>query len=146
MVRKTMKHLTIILAFLMMLSSSVAAQVSTLANAHVKCFANMTHQLSSVDMRNENPLLEQQRQRHEELFMQIARKDLQSSNFTFGVDHYLGGYEQRVFDGQSAILYCDDETEILHCDYEDWATYDIEEMSAIGLKFYERENCKLLLK
>ena len=139
-----MNRLTIIIAFLMTLSSPVAAQVSSLANAHVKCFANMTQGLFTVDIRNENPLLEQQRQRHEELFMQIARKDLQSSNFTFGVDHYLGGYEQRVFDGQMQKLNCDNENQYSHC--SDWASKDYGELSAIGMKFYKRENCKLLLK
>tara|TARA_R110002050_G_scaffold138025_1_gene261759 strand:- start:50 stop:442 length:393 start_codon:yes stop_codon:yes gene_type:complete len=130
----------------MMLSSPVAAQVSTLARAHIKCFANMTHHLQTVDMRNRFTRLEQQRQRHEELFMEIARNDLKDTNQKFSIDHFLGGYEQRVFDGQSAILYCDDEKKLLHCDYEDWASHNMKEMSAIGLKYYERENCKLLLK
>ncbi|MDA9185849.1 hypothetical protein N9O40_00850 [Planktomarina sp.] len=140
-----MKYITILLAFLVMLSSSVAAQQSTLANAHIKCFANMTRYLFTVEMRKENPVLEQQRQRHEELSVEIGRKELNGSNFKFGVDYHLGSVREMVWGYQDIKLNCDD-ADAKSCDYEDWATHSVEEMSAIALKFYKRENCKLLLK
>ena len=87
------KNLTVLVAFLMCLSTQGNAQVSDEARAHIKCFANLTQGLFTVEMRKANPSLERQRQRHEELFMQIGRQNLKGSNFKFSIDHYLGGYE-----------------------------------------------------
>ena len=139
-----MKHFTILIAFLMCLSTQGNAQVSDEARAHIKCFANLTQGLFTVEMRKANPSLELQRQRHEELFMQIGRRNLKGSNFKFGVDHYLGGYQQRVFDGQTDKLRCDNPSHYGPC--TDWLTKSEELLSAIGMKFYERENCRILLK
>ena len=138
------KHLTILLAFLLGLSTQGNAQVSDEARAHIKCFANLTQGLFTVEMRKANPSLERQRQMHEELFIQIGRRNLKGSNFKFGVDHYLGGYEQRVFDGQTDKLRCDNPSHYGPC--TDWLTKSEELLSAIGMKFYERENCRILLK
>ena len=139
-----MKHFTILVAFLMSLSTQGNAQVSEEARAHIKCFANLTQGLFTPEMRKANPSLERQRQMHEELFMQIGRRNLKGSNFKFGVDHYLGGYEQRVFDGQTDKLKCDNPSHYGPC--IDWHTKSEELLSAIGMKFYERENCRILLK
>ena len=139
-----LKNLTVLVAFLMCLSTQVNAQVSDEARAHIKCFANLTQGLFTPEMRKANPSLERQRQRHEELFMQIGRQNLKGSNFKFGVDHYLGGYEQRVFDGQTDKLRCDNPNHYGPC--TDWVTHSVELLSAIGMKFYERENCRILLK
>lgn len=139
-----MKHLTILIALLMSLSTQGNAQVSEEARAHIKCFANLTQGLFTPEMRKANPSLERQRQMHEELFMQIGRRNLKGSNFKFGVDHYLGGYEQRVFDGQTDKLRCDNPSHYGPC--TDWLTKSEELLSAIGMKFYERENCRILLK
>ena len=138
------KHLTILLAFLMSLSTQGNAQISEEARAHIKCFANLTLGLFTPEMQKANPSLERQRQMHEELFMQIGRRNLKGSNFKFGVDHYLGGYEQRVFDGQTDKLRCDNPSHYGPC--TDWLTKSEELLSAIGMKFYERENCRILLK
>ena len=138
------KHLTILLAFLMSLSTQGNAQVSEEARAHIKCFANLTQGLFTPEMQKANPSLERQRQMHEELFMQIGRRNLKGANFKFGVDHYLGGYEQRVFDGQTDKLRCDNPNHYGPC--TDWLTKSEELLSAIGIKFYERENCRILLK
>ena len=138
------KNLTVLVAFLMCLSTQGNAQVSDEARAHIKCFANLTQGLFTVEMRKANPSLERQRQRHEELFMQIGRQNLKVSNFKFGVDHYLGGYQQRVFDGQTDKLNCDNPNHYGPC--TDWVTNSVELLSAIGMKFYERENCRILLK
>ena len=139
-----MKHVTALLAFLMCLSTQGNAQVSDEARAHIKCFANLTQGLFTVEMRKANPSLERQRQRHEELFMHIGRQNLKGSNFKFGVDHYLGGYEQRVFDGQTDKLRCDNPNHYGPC--ADWLTKSEVLLSSIGMKFYERENCRILLK
>ena len=139
-----MKHFTILIAFLMCLSTQGNAQVSDEARAHIKCFANLSQGLFTVEMRKANPSLERQRQRHEELFMQISRQNLIGSNFKFGVDHYLGGYQQRVYDGQTDKLLCDNPSHYGPC--TDWVTNSVELLSAIGMKFYERENCGLLIK
>lgn len=120
------------------------AQVSDEARAHVKCFANLTQALFTPEIQKANPSLEKQRQRHEELFVEIGRRDLKGSNFKFGVDHYLGGYEQRTFDGQINRLRCDNSNQIGECN--DWATKGIELLSAIGMKFYNRENCGILIR
>ena len=138
------KNLTVLVAFLMCLSTQGNAQVSDEATAHIKCFANLAQGLFTAEMRKANPSLERQRQRHEELFMQIGRQNLKGSNFKFGVDHYLGGYEQRVFDGQTDKLRCDNPNHYGPCN--DWLTKSEELLSAIGMKFYERENCGILLK
>ena len=138
------KHMTILLAFLMSLSTQGNAQVSEEARAHIKCFANLTQGLFTPEMQKANPSLERQRQKHEELFMQIGRRNLKGANFKFGVDHYLGGYEQRVFDGQTDKLRCDNPSHYGPC--TDWLTKSEELLSAIGMKFYERENCGLLVK
>jgi len=146
-----MKHLSksiraihfMVLAFLMGLSTQGNAQVSEEARAHIKCFANLTQGLFTPDMQKANPSLEQQRQRHEELFVEIGRKDIRGSNFKFGVDHFLGGYEQRVFDGQVNKLRCDDPNQYGEC--SNWHLKSQELLSAIGMKFYKRENCGILL-
>jgi hypothetical protein len=128
----------------MSLSTQGNAQISEEARAHIKCFANLTQGLFTPEMQKANPSLERQRQKHEELFMQIGRRNLKGASFKFGVDHYLGGYEQRVFDGQTDKLRCDNPSHYGPC--TDWLTKSEELLSAIGMKFYERENCRLLLK
>jgi hypothetical protein len=134
----------IAIALLVFFSNQAMAQVSDEARAHVKCFANLTQALFTPEIQKANPSLEKQRQRHEELFVEIGRRDLKGSNFKFGVDHYLGGYEQRTFDGQINRLRCDNSNQIGECN--DWTTKGIELLSAIGMKFYNRENCGILIR
>jgi len=105
----------IAIALLVFFSNQAMAQVSDEARAHVKCFANLTQALFTPEIQKANPSLEKQRQRHEELFVEIGRRDLKGSNFKFGVDHYLGGYEQRTFDGQINRLRCDNSNQIGEC-------------------------------
>jgi len=140
-----MKQTLSILAVLFVAAASPAhTQVSDEATAHVKCFANLSQALFTGAQRNENPRLEAQRQEHERQFVTIGRKDLAGADFEFGVDHYLGGYQQRVYDSQSQKLYCDNPSQYGHCDT--WASRDTSILSRIGMKFYKRENCELLLR
>jgi hypothetical protein len=132
------------LVCLTLFSTTVGAQVSDEARAHIKCFANLSKGLFTVKMRDANPKLERQRQRHEESFMEIGRRDLQGTQHRFGIDHYLGGYEQRVYDSQSQKIYCDNPSHYGHCDA--WVSSDVSILSQVGMKFYERENCGLLLR
>ena len=126
------------------MASPAHTQVSDQATAHVKCFANLSQALFTDAQRKENPRLEAQRREHERQFVKIGRKDLAGADFEFGVDHYLGGYEQRVYDSQIQKLYCDNPSQYGHCDT--WASTDTSTLSKIGMKFYKRENCELLLK
>jgi hypothetical protein len=75
---------------------------------------------------------------------EIGRRNLKDSNLKFGADHYLGGYEQRMFDGQINKLRCDNPSQYGEC--TDWLTKSEKLLSAIGMKFYERENCEVLLR
>jgi hypothetical protein len=139
-----MKRISIAVAFCMSLALPVSAQVSDEARAHIKCFANLTQGLFTPEMQKANPSLERQRQRHEELFVEIGRRNLKDSNLKFGADHYLGGYEQRMFDDQINKLRCDNPSQYGEC--TDWLTKSEKLLSAIGMKFYERENCEVLLR
>jgi hypothetical protein len=137
-----MTRITLAIACVLSLAfTPLAAFVSDEARAHIKCFANLSQALFTQDMRAANPDLEQQRQRHEELFMMLGRQELSDSNFKFGVDHFLGGYEQRVFDSQTQRLRCNNPGQIGECT----EMYTTEVLSLFGMSFYERENCRLLL-
>lgn len=128
----------------LVIASPAQTQVSDEATAHVKCFANLSPALRTGAQRKENPRLEAQRQEHERQFVKIGRKDLAGADFEFGMDHFLGGYEQRVFDSQVQKLYCDNPSHFGHCDTK--VSSDINVLSRIGMKFYKRENCELLLR
>jgi len=130
--------------FIVALASPAQTQVSVEATAHVKCFANLSMALFTVAQRQENPALEAQRQEHERQFVKMGRKELAGADFEFGVDHYLGGYEQRVYDSQTQKLYCDNPSHYGHCDT--WASTANSILSTIGMKFYKQENCELLLR
>ena len=128
-----MKRTSVASAFCMSFALPVTAQVSDEARAHIKCFASLTQGLFMPEMKKANSSLERQRQRHEELFIQIGRQNLKGSNFKFGIDHYLGGYEQRVFDSQIAKIQCDNPNPSVQC--TDWVTKPEKLLSAIGMKF-----------
>tara|TARA_R110000796_G_C14502798_1_gene429060 strand:- start:861 stop:1283 length:423 start_codon:yes stop_codon:yes gene_type:complete len=139
--KETLPFLAILIV---VIASPAQTQVSDEATAHVKCFANLSQALFTGVQRKENPGLEAQRQEHERQFVKIGRKDLAGADFEFGVDHYLGGYEQRVYDSQIQKLYCDNPSHYGHCD--SWASTDTSILSKIGMKFYKGENCELLLR
>ena len=114
------------------------------ARAHVKCFANLTQHLFTMEMRSENKNLEKMRQQHLELAIKEGRKEY-SHQKNPSVDFFLGGYVERVFRNQMAKLNCDNPNNYLeYC--SNWISQDVKVLSKIGMKFYERENCKFLLK
>ena len=140
-----MKQTLSILAVLFVAAASPAhTQVSDEATAHVMCFANLSQALFTGTQRKENPRLEAQRQEHERRFVNMGRKDLAGADLEFGVDHFLGGYEQRVYDSQVQKLYCNNPSHLGHCD--NWVSSDVSVLSRIGMRFYKRENCELLLR
>ena len=133
---------TLLIAFLMTLATQAGANE---AEAHIKCFANLSVHLFTVEMRDEKKELERKRQRHLELAVQAGRKRFKRYNDDkFGIDFFLGGYVERVFSGQKAKLYCDDPNNYTgYC--QTWVSYETDILSKIGMKFYERENCALIL-
>ena len=138
------ERLSLLAVSFVVLASPAQTQVSDEATAHVKCFANLSQALFTGAQRKENPRLETQRQEHERQFVKIGRKDLAGADFEFGVDHYLGGYQQRVYDNQIQKLYCDNPSHYGNCNT--WTSTDTSILSKIGMKFYKRENCELLLR
>ena len=136
--------LSLLAVSFVVLASPAHTQVSDEATAHVKCFANLSQALFTVAQRKENPRLEAQREEHERQFVRIGRKDLAGADLEFGVDHYLGGYQQRVYDSQIQKPYCDNPSHYGNCNT--WTSTDISILSWIGMKFYKRENCELLFR
>jgi hypothetical protein len=132
---------TIPIALMMTLATQAGAQET---RAQIKCFANLTQHLFTLEMQESNKKLERDRQRHLELAVDAGRKEFPHGH-KFGVDFYLGGYVERVFEGQMAKLKCNDANNFMnYC--ETWISSDIKVLSKIGMDFYRRENCALLLK
>ena len=114
------------------------------SRAHIKCFANLSYHLFNEDFRKKYPELEKDRQRHLELGVEAGKREFQYGDYKFGIEFFLGGYVERVYSGQISKLQCDDPN--LFLDYcANWVTHDTDTLSKIGLKFYNRENCRLLL-
>lgn len=131
---------TILTALLMTLAKQAC---SDNVRAHVQCFTNLTQYLFTVEMRNTQKRWEEIRWRHWYKAIEIGRVKYANVN-DVSVDLYLGGYFQRISDGQAARLQCDNpENYMSFC--SKWASYDEEILSQIGMKFYERENCGRLL-
>lgn len=63
---------------------------------------------------------EEIRQRHWDYAVASGRADLKTqseTNFRGGNDIFLGGFIQRVYDGQSEKLWCDDPAQWGNCPY-----------------------------
>ena len=143
----TEKTLRVYLLFVSLIVASNANAMSDHTRAHIKCYANLSHFLFEGTSRVGK--WEQQRMLHWDLAVASGRKDLEASlvdDFRGGKDIYLGGYIQRVYDGQAQKLWCNDPSQYGYCPYEKLSSKDAAEHSKVGMEFYKSENCGLLLK
>ena len=133
----------IILSIIVMALATQAA--ADQVREQVQCYANLSQYLFTVDMREKNNAWETKRQRHLALAVTEGRKIYLDRSDEFGVDFYLGGFVERVYQDQVAKLSCDDPTNYSSSCVK-WVSLDPIVLSKIGLKFYEQENCETLLK
>jgi hypothetical protein len=124
---------------------AVTAAQANEARAQIKCFANLSYHLFDEDLRKKYPQLERDRQKHLRLGYEAGKRDFRNAGYDISLDFFLGGYVERVYKGQVAKIQCNNPNHYM--DYcSDWSSQSTQTLSRNALKFYERENCKLLLR
>ena len=97
------------------------------------------------DLRQKYPQLERDRQKHLRLGYEAGKREFRNGTHDINLDFFLGGYVERVYQGQVAKIQCNNPNHYM--DYcADWSSQSTQTLSRNALKFYERENCKLLLR
>lgn len=130
--------------FAVLLVFSFTEAKASEARAQVKCFANLSYHLFDDDLRKKYPQLERDRQKHLRLGYEAAKREFRNGTHDINLDFFLGGYVERVYQGQVAKIQCNNPNHYM--DYcADWSSRSTQTLSRNALKFYERENCKLLL-
>ena len=116
-------------------------------NAHIKCFANLS-KASLGATKTELKALRTKQEAHEDIALTLGRAVMKKSpeDFRHGIDYYLGGYFQRVTDGQYDKILCNDPTHIGACPIKKWLYLSNEAVALYAMNFYKRENCEILLK
>ena len=131
--------------FAMLLFFSVAETQASEVRAQIKCFANLSYHLFDDDLRQKYPQLERDRQKHLRLGYEAGKREFRNGTHDINLDFFLGGYVERVYQGQVAKIQCNNPNHYM--DYcADWSSQSTQTLSRNALKFYERENCKLLLR
>lgn len=116
-------------------------------DANIKCFANLS-KASLGATKTELKALRSKQEAHEDIALKLGRelKKKSSEDFRHGIDYYLGGYFQRVTDGQYDKILCNDTMHIGTCPIKKWLYLSNETVALYAMNFYKRENCGILLK
>ena len=116
-------------------------------DANIKCFANLS-KASLGATKTELKALRTKQEAHEDIALKLGRelKKKSSEDFRHGIDYYLGGYFQRVNDGQYDKILCNDPMHIGACPIKNWLYLSNETVALYAMNFYKRENCGILLK
>ena len=131
--------------FAALLIFSVHEAQANEARAQIKCFANLSYHLFDDDLRKKYLQLERDRQKHLRLGYEAGKREFRNAGYDISLDFFLGGYVERVYQSQVAKIQCNNPNHYM--DYcSDWAAHSTEALSRNALKFYERENCKFLLR
>ena len=90
-------------------------------DANIKCFANLS-KASLGATKTELEALRSKQEAHEDIALKLGRelKKKSSEDFRHGIDYYLGGYVQRVTDGQYDKILCNDPMHIGTCPVKKW--------------------------
>lgn len=131
--------------FTLLLAFSVTEVQASEARAQIKCFANLSYHLFDDGLRKKYPQLARDMQKHLQLGYEAGKREFRNASYDISLDFYLGGYVERVYKVQTAKIQCNNPNH-----YQDycavWSSTSTQALSQIALKFYERENCKLLLR
>ena len=116
-------------------------------DANIKCFANLS-KASLGATKTELEALRSKQEAHEDIALKLGRelKKKSSEDFRHGIDYYLGGYVQRVTDGQYDKILCNDPMHIGTCPVKKWLYLSNETVALYAMNFYKRENCGILLR
>jgi hypothetical protein len=116
-------------------------------DANIKCFANLSKAFLGAT-KTELKILRSKQEAHEDIALKLGRelKKKSSEDFRHGIDYYLGGYFQRVNDGQYDKILCNDPMHIGACPIKNWLYLSNETVALYAMNFYKRENCGILLK
>ena len=116
-------------------------------DANIKCFANLSKAFLGAT-KTELKILRSKQEAHEDIALKLGRelKKKSSEDFRHGIDYYLGGYFQRVTDGQYDKILCNDPMHIGTCPVKKWLYLSNETVALYAMNFYKRENCGILLK
>ena len=121
-------------------------------DANIKCFANLSKALFAKALlgnpKNELKALRSKQEAHEDIALKLGRelKKKSSEDFRHGIDYYLGGYVQRVTDGQYDKILCNDPMHIGTCPVKKWLYLSNKTVALYAMNFYKRENCGILLR
>ena len=129
----------------MLLTLTAIETQASEARAQIKCFANLSYHLFDVELRKKHQQLERDRQRHLRLGYEAGKREFQNAGYDISLDFFLGGFVERVYQGQVAKIQCNNPNHYM--DYcADWSSHSTEILSKNALQFYNRENCKFLLR
>ena len=147
-----MKKLIVTALFILLGTQSFANTAEILMkvnemDANIKCFANLSK--ASLGATNTDlKALRSKQEAHEDIALKLGRelKKKSSEDFRHGIDYYLGGYFQRVTDGQYDKILCNDPMHIGACPVKKWLYLSNETVALYAMNFYKRENCGILLR
>jgi len=116
-------------------------------DANIKCFANLS-KASLGATKTELKALRSKQEEYEDIALKLGRelKKKSSEDLRHGIDYYLGGYFQRVTDGQYDKILCNDPMHIGACPIKKWLYLSNETIALYAMTFYKRENCGILLR
>ena len=147
-----MKKLLLTTLFILLGTQSFANTAEILMkvnemDANIKCFANLS-KASLGATKTELEALRSKQEAHEDIALKLGRelKKKSSEDFRHGIDYYLGGYVQRVTDGQYDKILCNDPMHIGTCPVKKWLYLSNETIALYAMNFYKRENCGILLR
>jgi len=147
-----MKKLLLTTLFILLGTQSFANTAEILMkvnemDANIKCFANLS-KASLGATKTELEALRSKQEAHEDIALKLGRelKKKSSEDFRHGIDYYLGGYVQRVTDGQYDKILCNDPMHIGTCPVKKWLYLSNETVALYAMNFYKRENCGILLR
>ena len=147
-----MKKLLLTTLFILLGTQSFANTAEILMkvnemDANIKCFANLS-KASLGATKTELEALRSKQEAHEDIALKLGRelKKKSSEDFRHGIDYYLGGYVQRVTDGQYDKILCNDPMHIGTCPVKKWLYLNNETVALHAMNFYKRENCEILLR
>jgi len=147
-----MKKLLLTTLFILLGTQSFANTAEILMkvnemDANIKCFANLS-KASLGATKTELEALRSKQEAHEDIALKLGRelKKKSSEDFRHGIDYYLGGYVQRVTDGQYDKILCNDPMHIGTCPVKKWLYLSNETVALHAMNFYKRENCEILLR
>ena len=157
-----MNKITVFLAFIgsyrfiqlttLLLSSLIAfppqahsQNISDAATAHIRCYSSLFVMIEGEE--DAYPDLASQQLEHERLYINQGLIDLKDRTDNFirnGIMYRLGRYAEHQERLQKQRIYCDDPDLYGECKSLVWRS--VPQIIAAARKFYQRENCGLLLK